>query len=107
MVDKARFKANEIDLTVKIQRGGFIKPHEMDVIIELGKKALFQAGVTSGRVINNFYNQGSQDQLGHMTIEPMDGEHAWKGKIHVYRDGRWTQGPGGLNAHGDGQVEMR
>jgi hypothetical protein len=102
---RAKYKASKISLTFNKQlQKGSIPQSEREDATELGKKAMFQASITAGAVIYGWHDENTEDPVEHFTIQPSAGEGDSKGKIHVHRDGSWTQGMKGAAASGNGQV---
>ncbi|KAK3317788.1 hypothetical protein B0T19DRAFT_405455 [Cercophora scortea] len=102
----AKYNPSKITLTFpKTLSKGSIPQKEREAATDLGKRAMFQAGVKVGTLVFGWHSENTEDPIEHFTIDPSSPDDKAKlGKIHVHRDGSWTQGPGGLSAHGDGKV---
>lgn len=100
---RAKFKLGKsVDLFIPKQlQKGKIDQKDRPEAQELGEKAMFQAGVTKGDVIYGWHDENTEDPENHFTIQPNPNG---KGKIHVHKDGSWTQGLKGKAASGNGQV---
>ncbi|KAK3689555.1 hypothetical protein B0T22DRAFT_461774 [Podospora appendiculata] len=102
----AKYNPSKITLTFpKTLAKGSIPQNQREAATDLGKKAMFQAGVKVGTLVFGWHSENTEDPIEHFTINPSSPDDKAKlGKIHVHRDGSWTQGLGGLKAHGDGKV---
>jgi hypothetical protein len=102
---RGKYKASKITLNFpKTLEKGSIPQNQREDATDLGKKAMYQADVKEGTVIYGWHDERTEDPVEHFTINPSEGSGASNGKIHVHRDGSWTQGAGGNAASGDGQV---
>lgn len=99
---KAKWEKVPLAISTK-PKIGTIKQNELLHTEELGQKALYQAGeLAGGAVVCGWHDLHSEDPVEHFTIEPTAGK---AGRIHVHRDGSWSQGtPGPKQKKGDGQV---
>jgi hypothetical protein len=102
---RGKYKASKITLNFpKTLEKGSIPQNQREDATDLGKKAMYQADVKEGTVIYGWHDENTEDPVEHFTINPTQGSGDSNGKIHVHRDGSWTQGAGGNAASGDGQV---
>lgn len=100
---RAKFKASKIDLGFnKKLTKGTIAQDQREGAEELAKKAMFQADVTDGEVVFGWHDENTEDPVEHFTRNPASGPDASKGKIHIHRDGSWTQRKEGAANKGDG-----
>lgn len=97
---EARTKFKPAKITLVMPKGlerGRIQQEELEETAFLVKRAMFEAGVTEGTVLYGWHGQGttSSDPVDHVTVQPTSGAGVSHGKMHIHRDGSWTQGPGG------------